>query len=385
MGIIENQQKTFFAPARRSSLEEIELQVETVSQHPVLNALLDMSNGFLAVLNENRQIIAVNEQLLDVLGVENTQEVFGLRPGEALHCEHSDTMPGGCGTSLACSSCGAAIAIVSAIHDGHPAERTCALRATIDNKTVDLFFSVRSQLFLVEDRKFILLFLQDITKRQQWITLERIFFHDTNNILTGLVGASDLLARYDQCQDTKLLDNIRHLSARLTQELRIQQSLSKMDTRLYQSVSRKISTAEIYQELQSIFYKHEAVRGREINFSQKEQLVTLQVDECVLIRILNNMITNALEATSIGGCVRVWIEEQEGYLVFSVWNQEYIPPAIAIRIFQRNFSTKGELGRGLGTYSMKLFGESILGGEVDFVTSEQHGTTFYLKLPINTM
>jgi hypothetical protein len=30
---------------------------------------------------------------------------------------------------------------------------------------------------------------------------------------------------------------------------------------------------------------------------------------------------------------------------------------------------------------MKLFGETYLGGEVDFVSSEAKGTTFHLRLP----
>jgi sensor histidine kinase regulating citrate/malate metabolism len=52
-----------------------------------------------------------------------------------------------------------------------------------------------------------------------------------------------------------------------------------------------------------------------------------------------------------------------------------------MRIFQRNYSTKSDSGRGLGTYSMKLFGETYLGGKVDFTSSESEGTTFHLRLP----
>ena len=53
---------------------------------------------------------------------------------------------------------------------------------------------------------------------------------------------------------------------------------------------------------------------------------------------------------------------------------------LALRIFKRNFTTKEQLGHGLGTYSMKFFGEKVLGGLVDFTTSETAGTTFRLTL-----
>ena len=55
---------------------------------------------------------------------------------------------------------------------------------------------------------------------------------------------------------------------------------------------------------------------------------------------------------------------------------------MSVRIFQRSVSTKAERGRGLGTYGMKLLGERYLGGEVSFVSTEEAGTTFSVRLPI---
>ena len=71
------------------------------------------------------------------------------------------------------------------------------------------------------------------------------------------------------------------------------------------------------------------------------------------------------------------LEEQT--IRFQVHNRGEIPEGHRSRIFQRSFSTKGSAGRGLGTYAMKLFGESVLGGQVDFETSVE-GTTFWIRL-----
>ena len=60
----------------------------------------------------------------------------------------------------------------------------------------------------------------------------------------------------------------------------------------------------------------------------------------------------------------------------------FFTDGIVPRIFQRNFSTKAEAGRGIGTYSMKLLGEDVLGGEVGFTSSEKDGTVFRLLHPI---
>jgi len=65
---------------------------------------------------------------------------------------------------------------------------------------------------------------------------------------------------------------------------------------------------------------------------------------------------------------------------FSVNNPSKMSIEVQKQIFQRSFSTKGS-GWGIGTYSMKLFGEKYLGGTVSFESSEEEGTTFHIVLP----
>ena len=93
------------------------------------------------------------------------------------------------------------------------------------------------------------------------------------------------------------------------------------------------------------------------------------------------MLTNAFEATPEGGEVKLWVEDAEEVVNFCVWNCRGIPEDVARRLFQRNFTTKEGSGRGLGTYAMRLLGETYLQGKVDFVTSATEGTLFRLCLP----
>jgi sensor histidine kinase regulating citrate/malate metabolism len=64
-----------------------------------------------------------------------------------------------------------------------------------------------------------------------------------------------------------------------------------------------------------------------------------------------------------------------------VWNGGAIERSVASQIFKRSFSTKPGRGRGLGTFSMKLFGERYLGGVVSLHSTERDGTTFSITLP----
>ena len=94
------------------------------------------------------------------------------------------------------------------------------------------------------------------------------------------------------------------------------------------------------------------------------------------------MVKNALEAVKSGDYVELRFDREDGAPVFSVWNRGAIPEHIASRVFQRSFSTKGESGRGIGTYSMRLIGQQYLGGIVDFISSPDDGTTFSIVLPL---
>ena len=64
-----------------------------------------------------------------------------------------------------------------------------------------------------------------------------------------------------------------------------------------------------------------------------------------------------------------------------VHNDNYMDERVKTLVFHRSFSTKGE-GRGIGTYSMKLFGEKFLKGQVNFISKQEEGTTFYIKIPL---
>jgi len=108
--------------------------------------------------------------------------------------------------------------------------------------------------------------------------------------------------------------------------------------------------------------------------------VTLTTDRTLLKRVLGNMTKNALEASAPGQAVTLRCQDQDGGLAFSVHNPKAMPEKVQLQVFKRSFSTKGS-GRGLGTYSIKLFTERYLGGRVWFTSSPEEGTTFTAWLP----
>ncbi|MEC4685796.1 MAG: PAS domain-containing sensor histidine kinase [Nitrospirota bacterium] len=371
---------TYFAPAERANEKELIEEIETVNRNPVMSGLLHSISGLLAILDEHRQIITLNDSFLKMLGIKDPAEALGLRTGEALQCIHAQDEPAGCGTTKFCSTCGAAIAIVSSLSQDKPVERICALTANRGGRTVDIALLVRSHPINISGTRFLLLFLQDISIQQQRAALERTFFHDVNNMLTGLVGASEMLSLEDNKEN--LIKIIHQSSLRLKKEVEIQRSLSQSETYTYHPLIHETSTGQILEELQSFFVNHPVARNKNLQFPTSYPALSINTDMSLLLRVLYNMLTNALESAGENGTVKVWLDHNDNLLSFYVWNRQLIPQDIAQRVFQRNFTTKEGAGRGIGTYSMKLFGEQILGGQVSFTTSEEEGTVFTFSVPL---
>jgi len=136
---------TFFAPPEKADEALLKTEIEIISDNPVMSGVLHTVNGLIAIVNEYRQVVALNDSFLKMLCIDDPAESLGLRPGEILNCVHAHDDPAGCGTTRYCSTCGAAIAMVSSIETGDSCEEICALSARINNADVEMVLKVKSQ------------------------------------------------------------------------------------------------------------------------------------------------------------------------------------------------------------------------------------------------
>ncbi len=375
--------ETYFASPQRADPLELERQIQFASHNPVIDGVMQTVGGLIAVLNQHRQILVVNQRLLTTLGVDDPEDTFGLRPGEVFGCRYAQETEAGCGTSEYCMTCGAAIAIVAGLGGDEPVERTCAINTGKNGNHSDLYFHVHAAPFRIKAEKFILLFLYDITQQQHRAALERTFFHDINNTIMGLINASELLRHSTADEARQMARQIVSLSARLSREVELQRNLSSKGTMEFNLGLETLPVDEIIKEIQQSLTYQPVMRGKSLEVQNSAPDLCIDTDHALLHRVLSNMLINAFEATERNDLVRLNIEAQYRRAVFSVWNRASMASAVACRVFQRNFSTKADLGRGLGTYSMKLIAEGILGGRVYFESSPSAGTIFFFELPLH--
>jgi signal transduction histidine kinase len=368
---------TKFAPAGRANTTELEQQRALFQENDVLDKFLGKIPAVFIIINRHRQIIYMNKGALDFSGLETISLALGKRPGELLDCIHSREEKDGCGTSEACTFCGAVDAVLSS-QKGVPAVRDARLLVRDGHKAIDL--RVWAMPMEVEGEHFTAVTLQDIQQEKRLLMLERVFYHDILNTVSALAGTLEILRRYkDKVDVDALLKQADASTQRLIDEIQSQQMLTAAEGNVLKVQVQDVTSKDILGELVLRYTMTELAKNKKITIDTKSEPVLLNTDKAVVRRILENIVKNALEATADGGSVTVGCKRAGDRVNLWVHNDSFIPRDVQLQIFHRSFSTKGT-NRGLGTYSMMLL-SNFLHGSVSFTTSKEQGTTFTLSIP----
>ena len=374
MGIKE--EYTEFASSGRSTDNELKRQAELFKNKTDLTTISDAIGKMIVILNNHRQIIYANKLFLEIVGIKNIDPILGKRPGEAIYCKHALLSSGGCGTTEFCKTCGAVNAILDA-QQGIPSTKECRI-TTKSNDALD--FRVSTAPYVLENEQFTIFAISDISDEKRKQVLERVFFHDVMNSAGGISGLSDIM---QQIQDPDELNELSRLiqsaSNNLIEELQAQKQISSAERGDLELKTMEVESLKILKELGSIYSKHEIIADKIIRINPESENVKVGSDLALLRRVLGNMIKNAIEASLPKGTITLSCHKIDENIRFSIHNSTVMPRDIQLQLFKRSFTTKG-VGRGIGTYSMKLFGEKYLKGKVWFESTEEKGTTFYLRL-----
>jgi nitrogen-specific signal transduction histidine kinase len=349
--------------------------LETIQQ--IINSYPHVS----VVLNQDQQIILSNQHLVKVAGLEKLEQAFGDRPGDVMLCIHS-TENNGCGLSNSCRFCGIINTIKESQAKGITVTRECRITTTRDGKLVFHDFQVNCAPINLFGEHYTLLNLFDISSEKRNQILENVFFHDILNRLGGLTGLVQIIKLENkQPELDEYIDTLDTIGELVVEDIRIQRFLKAAENANLILNIREYSAFDIVDSVQKQIAFNPVLKSKKLEVYTTCTDFRFKTDSALLKRILLNMAINASEASPEKAEIKISCSAKPGKAVFSVNNEGTIPEDVQLQIFQRSFSTKGS-GRGLGTYSMKLFGENYLQGRVYFRTNEKQGTTFTIELPL---
>jgi K+-sensing histidine kinase KdpD len=329
------------------------------------------------ILDAEQNIVYANQSFNNFFEKKRVSHVIGNKTGDSFSCRNAARRINGCGTTKFCKSCGAANAIRNAIK-GNRSTKECKILTT-NNDTIEL--RVTASPITFQDSQLTLFSISDISNEKRRRSLERIFIHDILNIAGGISGLSAIMKEINDPEEVKeIADTIETAANNLVDEIQSQRELSSAERGDLTLKYSKVRTSDILIELKKIYTNHDLNPGKTIAISDEANRVLL-TDKVLLKRILGNMVKNAIEAMVPNDHILISCVERGQRVRFEVHNNSLIPESAKMELFKRYYSTK-QNGRGIGTYSMKLFGEKYLKGRVWLKSSPEYGTSFFFELKV---
>ncbi len=372
---------TVFLPPEKAAPDVVARQARLLAQSAVADAL-DRIPVLAVVLNRQRQIVYCHPGLPQLLRRDDGAELIGLRLGEAIGCIHPQDCGETCGSTRFCRFCGAARAIRSGLR-GVAATLECLITRRVGGVLDSLTVQAWAAPLRLGDEAFVQASLLDINHEKRLRLMELFFYHDLLNTASGIRGLCHLLRQDLDNRFHPDMDTLINAAESLIDQIRFQKDLTKAERRelilevgLTQSLDVLRDAVEFYRRLP-------LARDKMIETDPDSRSVSLRTDRSLLLRCLNNLIKNALEASGPGDAIIVGchlLPGGEAGARFSVHSAAVLAEAVRLQIFKRAFTTKGP-GRGLGSYSVKLFVENNLGGRVWLESTPEAGTTFHIDVP----
>lgn len=244
--------------------------------------------------------------------------------------------------------------------------------------TISLFQHVLSHLRKTND-----LFVTEVVRKEKLSLVGEMassLMHDLRNPVSGIRLAADLVNMNHDDEETALCCNrIRLQCDRLVVMATELLEFSRGESKLNLASTTTTAFFDQFRMLNEDYF----LRHTNVKFAFEVAPVEIAIDSMRLLRVVQNLMTNAVEA--IG-------PEAEGILEFRAWSEEGIfyltvsdngsgiPEAVRDRLFEP-FATYGKVGgTGLGMAIVRNV-VTAHGGGITFETVAGQGTVFLIQLP----
>jgi signal transduction histidine kinase/ActR/RegA family two-component response regulator len=216
--------------------------------------------------------------------------------------------------------------------------------------------------------------------------------HDFNNSLVAILGYSELLLHLPGCLDDKkkarsyieMVKTAAQDAGNVVNRLREFYRLRE-DNEVPVPVNISDLVGQVVALTQPKWKAEAEARGVSVNVhTQLQELPPIAGHAAELREVLTNLIFNAAEAMPRGGTITICTRRDDGYVVLAVGDTGTgMTEDVRRRCLEPFFTTKGERGTGLGL-SMVYGVIQRHKGTVDIETGVGKGTTFIIRLPVQS-
>ncbi len=222
--------------------------------------------------------------------------------------------------------------------------------------------------------------LASAEKKAAFGEIARQVNHDIKN---GFIPIRNVMQHWQEvaAQSSGILTDVfNERKATILDSLSYMEDLARRYSRLRPEV--RLTKVEIKRCLQSLIENYRDLPGRDIRIKTElgGPVCHVHADEIQMRRAFENILQNALEATSGDGLITIACSEQEGEIKITFTDTGCgMADDVQGSLFQAHVTTKPN-GTGLGLVNVKRIIEEA-GGSVAVTSAAGKGTTFEISLP----
>lgn len=226
--------------------------------------------------------------------------------------------------------------------------------------------------------------MESLEKLKIMGTLTSGVVHDINNVLTTIVGYTDILLSDDSCNNCRNeIETIKKIALDGAEVAkRIKEFVKTNDeTKKVFNMSETIQTSIMITK--PIWFNQAQIQGKKITIDYTNKLpIFIYGNESELREALINLILNSIDAISKNGLIQIKAYKIEDKGIITIRdNGSGMTDDVKSKIFTPFFTTKEESGSGLGlSNSYKAITE--MGGQIEVESTLGIGSEFKIALPL---
>jgi nitrogen fixation/metabolism regulation signal transduction histidine kinase len=219
-------------------------------------------------------------------------------------------------------------------------------------------------------------------RESAWRDMAKQVAHEIKNPLTPMKLSIQQMMRVFEKENPAAKEKVDRLANSLIEQIdgltRIANEFSNF-AKMPSPLLEKVELVDIIKNVISIFEQEAVV----INFESSHNIIELQADKDQLIRAINNLLQNSIQAfdSKKDGVIKISIEVEDDFCKISIKdNGKGIPADRQNKVFVPYFTTKST-GTGIGLSITKQIIENH-NGKIYFESQENKGTIFFVELPL---
>ncbi|MGM0635736.1 MAG: sensor histidine kinase [Bacteroidota bacterium] len=216
-------------------------------------------------------------------------------------------------------------------------------------------------------------------REEAWRQMARQVAHEVKNPLTPMrLSVQSFERRFDP-NDKQITEKVKEFSKTLIQQIDTMSSIAEAFSSFAKMPAQK---DEIINLVETTRLALDIFNEDYIQFHTSEESIYIKLDKTQLIRVVTNLVKNALQATNEKDQARILVEikSEEKEVSLSVSdNGRGISEENQAKIFEPKFTTKSG-GMGLGLGMVKNIVEAYK-GKISLKSKVGLGSTFIIKFP----